>query len=320
MSDDPTPDASPLHRVCVFSPLPMLTITVEPHGEDDYRVHIHAGGQGVWVARMVCTMEVQAHLVGCFGGETGLVATSLVRSEGIELTPVNMSTDTPSYVHDRRGGDREIMVEPMFPALERHALDELYTAALGAGLGSDVAVLTGVPVSNAIEDDTYRRLASDLRSNGQRVVADLHGAQLCAALEAGLTLLKISDEELQEDGLLRPKDAANVNKVVAAGIELRNRGAEEVVISRSSEPAVVSIDGEWFTVHGPDMQVVDYRGAGDSMTAALAVGLAKGLSPSDTIRLATAAGSLNVTRHGLATGRPETIREIAHRVDLRPIG
>jgi 1-phosphofructokinase len=317
MSGDLTDDGDTPSQICVFSPLPMLTVTVEPHARCEHRVHLHAGGQGVWVARMARRIGSRARLVGCLGGETGLVATGLIRAEGIELTAIEMSADTPSYVHDRRTGDREVMVDPIFPALERHSVDELYTVSLGAALAADAAVLTGVPAHGAIADDTYRRLASDLRSNHTAVVADLHGAQLAAALEGGIASLKVSEDELRADGLLCP--TGDERGVISAGNQLLERGADDVVISRAEAPAVVSIDAKWFTVHGPHMQVVDHRGAGDSMTAALASGLARGLSRRDTIRLAAAAASLNVTRHGLATGHPEAIRELARRIDLRRV-
>ena len=54
------------------------------------------------------------------------------------------------------------------------------------------------------------------------------------------------------------------------------------------------------------------------MTAALAVGAAWKLPFEDSLRLAAAAGALNVSRHGLGTGRRDAIEEIAARVDVRP--
>ena len=38
--------------VVIFAPSPVLEITVEEHA-DDGDVHVHAGGQGVWQARML---------------------------------------------------------------------------------------------------------------------------------------------------------------------------------------------------------------------------------------------------------------------------
>ena len=67
--------------VTVFTPAPLLTISIErnPAGSDD--VHLHAGGQGVWVARMLRSSAAEPIIRGPFGGEPGAVARMiLVRS------------------------------------------------------------------------------------------------------------------------------------------------------------------------------------------------------------------------------------------------
>jgi hypothetical protein len=61
---------------------------------------------------------------------------------------------------------------------------------------------------------------------------------------------------------------------------------------------------------------VNHRGAGDSMTGAIAAGMAAGLSPEEILRLAVAAAALNVTRHGLGSGDSEAIGRLAARVDV----
>jgi 1-phosphofructokinase len=303
--------------VCVFCPAPLLTVTVERHGGEEDRIHLHAGGQGVWVARMVRRLDVPVRLVGCFGGETGLVARRLVESEQIEVSSIDLTGDSSAYVHDRRSGERTIVAESPFPPLERHTLDELYSTTVAAALGAGVCVLTGIPHPDVLPAETYQRLAGDLRTNEVTVIADLCGDQMREALHGGLSCLKVSHEELEAAGLL-PEDATTAT-VVAAAERLRARGADEIVVSRAEQPAVASIGSGWYEVHAPAMQVVDHRGAGDSMTATLAVAAAWGLPPDEALRLAAAAGSLNVTRHGLATGHAEAIERLAERVDLVPV-
>jgi 1-phosphofructokinase len=87
-------------------------------------------------------------------------------------------------------------------------------------------------------------------------------------------------------------------------------------LSRAGEPAIASIDGVLYEVRPPTMEVVDARGAGDSMTAALGVAAAQRLDVVDALRLAGAAGAATVTRHGLATGKPDAVMAIAERVEV----
>ena len=88
---------------------------------------------------------------------------------------------------------------------------------------------------------------------------------------------------------------------------LLDAGARQVVVSCAEAPALAVMGGSWYEVVSPRMEVIDHRGAGDSMTAALAVALGRGLEGVDALALAAGAGALNVTRHGLGSGDADTI-------------
>ena len=66
-------------------PAPPLTVTIESKadGSDDDEIHVHAGGQGFWIARLVAELGVEVVLCGSFGGETGRVAKALITDEGV---------------------------------------------------------------------------------------------------------------------------------------------------------------------------------------------------------------------------------------------
>jgi 1-phosphofructokinase len=301
-------------KAMVFGPTPLLTVTIEGAVHDD--IHVHAGGQGVWVARMLANLDIEACLCGPAGGETGRLVQALVSAEGFTFRPVPVSGGNGAYVHHRRGDDREILAAMPPAVLTRHEIDELYSAALGQALNAEVNVLCGPSDPRTLPADTYRRLAADLQTLGSPVVADLSGDALEAALRGGLTVLKVSHLELIESG----RAAANTSLSLLGAMEvLVDDGARHVVVSRAEEPTLALVDHQPIEVKGPVLQRVEHRGAGDSMTAGIAAGLAQGLDVRSALRLGYAAGALNVTRHGHATGQRDAITKLAERVKIRPL-
>lgn len=313
-------------RACVFAPSPLLTVTIEPNRPDSGRhdgegeLHIHAGGQGFWIARMVAALGVDVVLCGTFGGETGEVLRSRIAADGVLLREIAAAGSNGAYVHDRRSGER-VEVAVMTPAtLSRHEVDELYGATLVEALDSDVCVLGGPSDPGVLPPDVYRRLAADLRRNGTPVVADLSGEPLDAALEGGLDVVKVSHEELLRDGRVASDDP---EALLDAMYRLRDSGVGNVIVTRAEDPALALIDGEVLTITPPRLDAVDERGAGDSLTAGITVAVARGESLASGLRVGAAAGALNVTRRGLATGKRDEIERFAAHVEIgddAPVG
>ena len=302
-------------RVCVFAPAPLLTVTVEskPDGSHDDEVHLHAGGQGFWISRLIAELGVDVVLCGSFGGETGRVTRALIEAEGIAIRGIAGSGSNGTYVHDRRSGERvEIASMPGDP-LTRHELDELYGIVLLEGMESAVTVLGGPTGPPIVPPSTYRRLAVDLRANGGKVVADLSGDPLGQVLAGGVDVLKVSEEELGTEGRISNAEPAGV---IAAMRALAAEGAEHVVTTRAAEPALALVDGAVLVVRPPQLSAMDHRGAGDSLTAGVAATLANGGDLVEGLRLGAAAGALNVTRRGLATGSRAEIERLAAYVDV----
>ena len=73
-------------------------------------------------------------------------------------------------------------------------------------------------------------------------------------------------------------------------------------------------EGRVLSVKGPQIEPVDTRGAGDSVTAGVSAALSRGDSFEGALRLGVAAAALNVARHGLASGHPGAIAGIVEHV------
>lgn len=308
-------------RAAVFAPTPQLTVTIETrNGADD--LHLHAGGQAVWIARMLLELGVETVLCAPMGGESGNVLRELLATEGITLAGVDVDARTGAYVDDRRSGDRVRLCEMEPDHLGRHDIDELYSSFLALAASADVAVAVGPVRDGILRDDTYERLARDIHALRVPLVADLDGRWLRSAAHGGTTIVKVSDEDLLGDDVERPE----IGTVRDTARDLLDLGAGAVVVSRAEEPGIALLGRELrpdgvreYALHGPVLSVVDHHGAGDSMTAGMAAALAHALDIEDCLRWGAAAGALNVTRHGLGTGPTRAVTALLEHVRLVPL-
>ncbi|TMB91430.1 MAG: phosphofructokinase [Chloroflexi bacterium] len=299
----------------VLAPAPLLTVTIELRGGGP-DVHLHAGGQGFWLARMIRALGVPVTICASFGGETGDVVRMLIEREDVTVCAVPTTSENVAYVHDRRNGAREPLAEMESTPLSRHEVDELYGTTVVEALEADVCILGGPDSERVVPADMYRRLARDLSEAGKLVVADLSGELLDAAVEGGVGVLKVSHEALLEEGRAA---SHRTEDLVAVMRTLRGAGAQRVLVSRGAWAPALAIGDELVEVVSPRFEAVDERGSGDSMTAALATALARGLGWEAALRMGAAAGALNATRRGLATGTRNEIERLAAHVAVRKL-
>jgi 1-phosphofructokinase len=290
-------------------------VTIEGGHGGSPEVHIHAGGQGIWVGRMAAVLGAEVTLCAALGGETGQVLRSLIADEAMTLRATKMQSPNTVYVHDRRGGTREEVARTAPPTLSRHEADDLYGAAISAAMACDAVILTAPQPQSLIDPGTYSRLARDIARNQITAVADLTGEHLREALSAGVRLVKVSADRLIKDGYAAGDSTAELRTGLA---RLRELGACDVVVSREDEPALALIGDRSVELVAPRLEAFDPQGTGDSQTAAMAYGLASGQTTEESLKLGMAAGALNVTRRGMGSGTKTDIEQLAHSVEVRP--
>ncbi len=303
--------------VCVFSPGLRLTVTVEvgPLGAE---IHLHPGGQGYWVARSIERLGESVVLCATVGGEVGDVLEPLLRTQtAIELVAVRQAAPSSVSMYDRRSGSRQLIARSEPSPIDRHAVDELYSLTLAHAIRSDCCVLAGNVDTGVIPPTYYGRLCADLAAVGVPVIADLHGPELDEILASGtVQLLKVSDEDLRNDGLV----VGETDGALTAAVEgLAERVSNDLVVTRGPHrPAVARLDMRWYTVSPPRLAAVDWRGAGDAMVGGMAVAHRRGVTGAELLRFGAAAGAASVSRRGLASLDAELVDALLPSVHVAP--
>ena len=301
--------------MAILAPNPLLAVTIEVKGSDGDDVHLHPGGQGVWVARMAAELGAETVVCGLIGGETGAVLGPLLEHERGEPRLVETAGNTGCYVIDRRSGERRLISDSLAEPPSRHEADELFSIACAAALESAALVVCNPYPDDGLPLEFFADLVADARANGTPVLADLSTPRLDSALEADPDVVKINSWELSEFAS-SPVDSPE--QLMAAARRLHESGAGTVVITRGAEPALVLADGEAWELVPPRFERGSREGCGDSMMGALAVGWARGLDRKEALVLGAATGAASFLRHGLGTATRDVVESLIERVELRP--
>lgn len=306
-------------RVAVFGSHPILTITVESRATGDSDdIHVHAGGQGVWVARMAGELGASPVLCGTVGGETGAVIAGLLQSLPFDTRLVSVAAASGCYVIDRRSGDRRPFATAWSLPMSRHELDDLFSTTVSAAMAADVLVVTNPLPGDALPAEFYRNLVADVRSMGTPVLVDLSPPRLDAALDGAPALVKLNDWELAQF-VVGPVDEAPDRRAAVA--RLRDLGAESVIVTRGGLPAFATApDGREYEFTPPRFDHGSPEGCGDSMMGGMATGWAQGLPWLDVVTLGMAAGAANFLRHGLGTGVRGMVEQLTPQIGCRDLG
>ena len=256
------------------------------------------GGKGANQAVAAARLGAVVTFVGCVGADAfGDVLVQNLENEGIRTEFVTRDPDAATGIAlitvDDDFGENTIVVAPGANACLSPALLHLAEAALRE---ADVVVC-------------------QLEIPMETVLAALRIARAAGVL----TILNPAPAQPLPDGLLPLVSVLTPNQTeaaqilgtaldpAAAAIHLRQRGAENVVITLGvAGSRVVSAAGN-LSIPAYETDAVDTTAAGDCFTGALAVALGEGQSLEDAARFATVAASLSIEAEGAQPSLPNRL-------------
>lgn len=293
-----------MEKICVLGSLNLdFTITV-PHfcmpGESltGTGLKIYTGGKGGNQSIASARLGAQVSLIGCLGDDAnGAMYRGVLEREGIDVSGVATASETPSgtaFIEVIPSGENRIVVDQG----ANDALNpEMVRACEAQIAGCDVymsqlenpldAVIEGLRIAKALS---------------RTVVLDPAPAKpLPDEVLALCDILTPNETELQ---ILTGMPAETLDEAVAAARTLIAKGARSVVNKRGGAGALLVTAEEAILYPGYAVEAVDTTAAGDSFNAGLSVGLARGLSLGESIRLANAVGAISTTQRGAQAAMP----------------
>lgn len=271
------------------------------------------GGKGINVSKVLAKLGTRSKAIAILGGNTGRAIIESLEADGIECLNFEIEGDTRINlkVIDPEGDTHTDINEPG-PEVSDEFLNEMLKELVEILRVGDIVVLSG-SLPRGASTDTYKTWGDACKEAGAKVFLDADGDKLLAGLEAAPFLTKPNEVEL---GAMLGRELDTPEKVAEAARELVAKGIEHVVVSMGGAGAVFAWGDKVMRGISPKVKVGSTVGAGDSVVAALAYAEEKGMSLTDTIRLAMATGAANVMQTGTQAAERELIDSLIKEVEV----
>ncbi len=232
---------------------------------------ITAGGKGINVSRILTRLDVDNLILGFAAGFTGDEIERSLNAEGCESEFIRLekgiSRINVKVCSKEVTGVTEINAPG--PEIPVKALEKL-DVQLDRLKEGDYLVLAGA-IPEGLPEFSYRMIINKMNSKGIRTVVDTSGNSLLSTLEFAPFLIKPNRQELGE--LFSTKNITSESAEKYA-LELRAKGAENVLVSLDREGALLATENDEIIYQAaPERTVVNPVGAGDSMLAGFLWGL-----------------------------------------------
>jgi len=274
-------------------------------------VRLDAGGKGINVSKVIKNLGSESRAMGILSGASGKFIKGY-------LDGINILND---FVFTKGETRTNIKVVDMInhtntdineagPEASLKDLDNVCDKVYSNITSDDIVILSGSVPSN-VDKKIYGNWITKAKEKGAKAILDADGELLKYGILAGPYLVKPNIDELE--GMFNKK-INGVLETAKVAKSLLQYGIIIVAVSLGSEGALFVTKENTIYAHGLKVDVKSTVGAGDSMVAALAYSIEKGLSFEDTVKLSVATGAANVMTEGTKASDIKTIVELEKQV------
>lgn len=268
--------------------------------------HVHAGGKGINVTRVLAAHGARSHAVLPVGGGEGHQLVDMLTAAGVEFTAVPVRAAARCNIAVTEPDGTVTKINATGRPLSGAELDACAAAVLACAPAASW-IVAGGSLPFGVPDTWYADLIDRLRP--VPVAVDTSGPALAAAIKAGPALVKPNRGEL---AAAVGTPLRTLGDAVAAATELRRAGADTVLASLGRDGAVlVDADGGQWHGETPPVASRGAVGAGDAMLAGFLHAGARGPA---ALAVALAWGAAAAALPGSRLPGPEDVRTDLVRV------
>ncbi|MDR3645683.1 MAG: 1-phosphofructokinase [Clostridia bacterium] len=276
---------------------------------------VDPAGKGINVAHILQSAGVDVLACGFIAGQQGEYILEATRKEDIPTDFLKVAGETRVNLKLLDASVQKIteINEPGF-FVPAESVDLFLSRFDSLTKGVSLVVLSG-SLPPGVPDTVYRDCIRIARGNGARAILDADGGAFARGVEARPFAVKPNTRELER---LVGRSLDSLPAVYTAACGLIEKGTKLVIVSMGGDGALIMDENQAFRAQPWAVEVKSPTGAGDSMVAALAFALLRGMPLESVARLSTAAGSFTASLPGTTLCRMEDAARFAEKVKITP--
>lgn len=271
---------------------------------------LEAGGKGINVSKVVKNLGEKTIALGFIGDENEDTLLRKLDLLGIahDFIDVPGETRTNIKIVETESNTFTDINQPGFE-VSNSDIEKLVCKIKSLVKKDDTVVLSG-SLPKGLEPDIYKNLVLILKDIGAKTILDTEGEALRLGIKVHPDIIKPNINELK--GIINCTDDI---QSVACGVRKVTEDSGLAIVSMGASGALLINNSTYFC---PPLKVnvKSTVGAGDSMVAALAIGLSKGMDAAETFKLAVAASSAKITLEGTEAPSKALIYRMLNQVKI----
>jgi 1-phosphofructokinase family hexose kinase len=278
------------------------------------RVVSLAGGKGLNVARTIKRLGGEVSACTILGGFNGRWVEAQLESEGIPLFSAWGAGETriSTSIADPENHKLTEIYEGG-PQIDRETWERFEDAYQSALPKAEWVTFSGSLPPGA-PSDGYLRLLRRAQDMDIPVLVDTHGEILHEIIPQGPWLVKVNAEEAGE---ILGQSITTITQAGVAARRICERGVRTAIVTLGAQGAVAAHESQAWYAQAPQVEVLAAVGSGDALLGGFVLGLSRGMSMLNALRLGVAAGAANAATLGTGLVEKEIVEGLLENIEIQ---